>query len=330
VSAINDELGPGASARDGALRYLDRAGLAGKQRRVAEYLLKFVLQSTDAHDWRGISLDYLADFETAYTGIGQGQFPVGGYRRLVSAMAGPADVRLKHRVVRIEADRSGAEVTAVDLARGRRRRFRGSHALVTLPLGVLKARDVAFEPGLPRARRAAIDRLGYGRFEKVALVFDEPFWEDGLSTHIFHAAANGDQSFPLYLDLQRIIGKPALVAFYNSTFAASVERSSEREIADQAIATLAKALGRQVPRPAGADITRWRRDRFSRGAYSTIAVGSTFGDLDRLAEPHHGRILFAGEATSRARFGYADGAMSTGIREAKRLLRVPAVTLTAY
>ena len=40
-----------------------------------------------------------------------------------------------------------------------------------------------------------------------------------------------------------------------------------------------------------------------------------------------GRILFAGEHTQSARVGYADGAMTSGVREAKRLLSVPAVTL---
>ena len=39
------------------------------------------------------------------------------------------------------------------------------------------------------------------------------------------------------------------------------------------------------------------------------------------------RLLFAGEATSADRYGYADGAMSTGIREAKRLLGAESVQL---
>jgi hypothetical protein len=39
--------------------------------------------------------------------------------------------------------------------------------------------------------------------------------------------------------------------------------------------------------------------------------------------------LFAGEASNPDRYGYADGAFTTGIREAKRLLRVPSVQLRA-
>ena len=42
-----------------------------------------------------------------------------------------------------------------------------------------------------------------------------------------------------------------------------------------------------------------------------------------------GRICFAGEHTTIERAGYADGAMSSGLREAKRLVQQPSVRLTA-
>ena len=55
------------------------------------------------------------------------------------------------------------------------------------------------------------------------------------------------------------------------------------------------------------------------------------GGLQRRPRPPRhpvaGRILFAGEHTQSARVGYADGAMTSGIREAKRLLGRPAVRL---
>jgi monoamine oxidase len=40
-----------------------------------------------------------------------------------------------------------------------------------------------------------------------------------------------------------------------------------------------------------------------------------------------GRVSFASEATSPARFAHADGAFTTGIREAERLLRSVSVRL---
>jgi len=41
-------------------------------------------------------------------------------------------------------------------------------------LGVLKAKTVKFAPPLPRWKRSAIERLGFGPIEKVALSL-EPF-----------------------------------------------------------------------------------------------------------------------------------------------------------
>lgn len=49
--------------------------------------------------------------------------------------------------------------------------------------------------------------------------------------------------------------------------------------------------------------------------------------LGLLGEPVGGRLLFTGEHTQSARLAYADGAMTSGIREAKRLLGQPAVHL---
>ena len=49
---------------------------------------------------------------------------------------------------------------------------------------------------------------------------------------------------------------------------------------------------------------------------------------DLLGDPVAGRLLFAGEHTQSARLAYADGALSSGIREAQRLLGTPAVRLT--
>ena len=42
----------------------------------------------------------------------------------------------------------------------------GDLVLVTLPLGVLKARAVRFEPELPPWKADAIDRMGYGLLNK--------------------------------------------------------------------------------------------------------------------------------------------------------------------
>jgi monoamine oxidase len=326
---LSAELGPDASARDGAALYLDQQGLTGDARRRTEFLLRVVLQQTDAIDWRKLSFAYTANYDPVYTGVGEGNFPEGGYIGLIRAMAGDTDVRLGQWVRRIERRADGVEVIAHDRRTGRRRTFRGSHVIVTLPLGVLQHGDVEFAPDLPASKRRAIRAPFAGQFEKVALTFSEPFWEDDLKTHMLFLSERLPMEFPLWIDLQRIAGLPTLVAFCSAHFARDTYRLPADQILALALTALERMLGRQLPALVGSKLTRWQRDPFTRGAYTSIPLGATLDACDELARPLGGRVLFAGEASSRARIGYADGAMSTGIREAKRLLRVPAVQISA-
>src|SRR5262249_2217137 len=66
----------------------------------------------------------------------------------------------------------------------------------------------------------------------------------------------------------------------------------------------------------------WNSDPFSRGAYSYQAVGGSSAPA-RLAEPVAGTLFFAGEATERDENGTVPGAIASGRREARRLLRCP-------
>ena len=94
-------------------------------------------------------------------------------------------------------------------------------------------------------------------------------------------------------------------------------------------ARLRDILGHAVPRPRAWQVTNWQGSPYTRGGYTAMVVGASPDDFDVLAAPVDGRLLFCGEHTHRHRYAHADGAMTTGIREAKRLLRSAAVTLSA-
>jgi monoamine oxidase len=330
AASISAELGPAASVYDGVQVYLDRHGLAGTARRQAEFVIHLIAESGDNYEWERISLDYWANYESPYTGVGQGEFPAGGYRRLIDAMAGDTEVRLRHRVEAIERHRRGVVVhCALPGTRPRRRRrLHGSHVVVTVPLGVLKARSVAFEPRLPKWKRRAIRQVGFGAFEKVAMVFDEPFWSDPAHTHMLFMSDHAPLELPLWLDLNEIQGAPGLVALGGGRCARQLYALAPQDRLALALTRLREIIGRDVPAPVAWKSTDWHGSRYTRGAYSTVLAGRTLTDLEVLAKPVGGRILFAGEATDH-RLGYADGAMTSGIREAKRLLRKPSVSLSA-
>lgn len=85
-------------------------------------------------------------------------------------------MRLSHRVLRVARSPSGVEVEAEVGGGGGRVSVQADVCICTLPLGVLKAGDVTFDPALPESKREAIERLGFGCLNKVLLVFPSAFW----------------------------------------------------------------------------------------------------------------------------------------------------------
>src|SRR3954447_8357109 len=228
AAQLADQLGDGASVYQGAQVYMNNHGLQGDARRDAEMVIRGFSELSDATDWTKLSLRYWAwaNSESSYTGIGEGDMPVGGYRRLVAAMAGPGQVRLGHRVNTIEQTPRGVVVRATAGPRARRVTLHGSHVVVAAPLGVLKAGAIGFAPGLPPAKSTAIARLGFGVVEKVAMVFDSAFWSDLTHTHTIFLSDHAPFELPWWVDLNRIAGVPAIVAFSGGPFAERLARET--------------------------------------------------------------------------------------------------------
>jgi polyamine oxidase len=257
-----------------------------------------------------------------YGGSSLGEYPDGGYKRILDALAEGLDVRTSYPVGEIRQDEQGVSVRRDPSGEI----LMGSHAVVTVPLGVLKDPDaIAFTPGLPAERRAAIDRLGFGRFEKVILRFDEPFWTRAEPFAVVPDGEVGD--WLVCFELHAFTGAPVLVVFAVGHAAKRVLGRSVEQRVTEVLELVRSVTGVDPPAPTDVVASEWAVDPYSRGAYSFIRLGSSRADLERLGEPIGGRLLFAGEATGSARTGFADGAMLTGIREAKRLLGTGEVNL---
>ena len=258
AGGIAAELGVTASIYDGARLYLDRHGLAGDARRQAEFVIRSLSELSENYPWTKLSLDQAVHRDLLYTG-GLGVFPVGGYERLYQAMAGPEPVLLSHEVEAIERSRDGVTVHATVPGLRRRVSFRGSHVIVAVPLGVLKSRrGIRFSPPLPPDKIASIERVGFGRIEKVAMRFDEAFWADALHTHILNISSRPQFRLPLWVDVDRISGEPALVVFSGGSDARRIH-----------------ALG--APRGAQGDARSPERDPRLRGAASPCLAGHELG-----------------------------------------------------
>jgi len=330
-AAIGQSLGRTATYRDGAERFLDDHGIEGDQRRWVSFVIRLYAELEGAKSWefqplsdRRGTLSHPAANHPEFTGEGLGDFPKGGYHRVVKALAARTDIRYRHRVTGVEVTGTGVEVHTG------RRTFKGSHALVTLPLGVLKAGGIKFSPRLPEAKRKAIRTLGFGNFEKVALTFDHPFWQDGGHTHLLHVGRGNTPRFPMFLDLQRFEGKPTLVSLNAGAAARNLVAGGAGAARRDVMKLLRRVYGASVPAPEAVAVTNWMNDPFALGSYSAVVMKTNGDERARLAAPVKGRLLFAGEATNLdGRPSTTDGAFTSGIREAKRLLRTGSVRISA-
>jgi monoamine oxidase len=231
-----------------------------------------------------------------------------GYDWVVRALARDLDIRTGAKATRVRW-RSGA-VTVETIAGD----FRASRAVLTLPLGVLQAGAVAFEPELYGKREAA-NLLAVGEVVRVTFRFRERFWEartpglsylhsDDLTMATWWSAAPSDA--------------PVLTGWAAAKQGRALSGLTRDQIAERALDALARILALD-PRPF-VDTWHthdWQSDPLSRGAYSYIPVGALECPR-RLAAAVEDTLFFAGEATNTEGHGATvHGAIATGMRAAR-------------
>ncbi|NRB01730.1 MAG: FAD-dependent oxidoreductase [Rhodobacteraceae bacterium] len=161
-------------------------------------------------------------------------FP-GGYAAIFDQLAGGYDVRW-NSIIR-EGSHDAGGVSLVD-ASGRSHAF--DAVIVTVPLGVLKRGDLAFEPALPKAKRHAIEKLGMGLLDKVYLQFEEPFW-DPVTWIITPETGLPPGQFNQWFNIHKYTGAPILLAFNGGPPAYDLARETDDEIVAKALAVVAGA-----------------------------------------------------------------------------------------
>jgi monoamine oxidase len=194
--------------------------------------------------------------------------------------------------------------------------FRGDAAVVTLPVGVLKAGDVVFEPSL-RDKIEAANGLEFGNVVKVIFQFKESSWDD------FGFIQVPGAPIPTWWSDAR---GPVITGWAGGTHADGLLQCSTDQLCAAGLEILSKILfdGESVPvlrqRLLTVHYHNWAGDSEVRGAYSYIPVNGL--DLPKLlAAPVARTLFFAGEATvADAQTGTVFGALETGQRAAREIL----------
>jgi len=177
-------------------------------------------------------LSVLATWEGGYYGGGDA-IVAGGYSRVLETAAGDLDVRTGTKVITVGYDRSGA---TVETEGGET--VTSDVVVVTVPIGVLKADSIRFDPPLPEPNRLAIEGLGAGVLDKLWLAFDEVFWDPEADSFQW-IDADRPGLWAGWVNGQSYMGKPLLMGLNGGSQAADLSGWSDEDVLRSGMTALA-------------------------------------------------------------------------------------------
>jgi monoamine oxidase len=263
-----------------------------------------------------------------------------GYDGLVrwlhsSLQAQQVTVRLNTAVTRVRWAPGRVTVDCCLAGTARSLALSAPAAVITLPVGVLKAAPgsegaVSFEPPLAQKRRA-LELFGEAIVHKLVLRFRDAFWEEesfmkaragrtDLRPQYFH---DPQASFPTWWT-SAPVASSLLTGWAGGPAAASLASHRPEARLGLALDALGGVLGVRRAwldeRLDGWAHHDWSADPWSRGAYTYLKVGGQ-GAPRALARAVEGTLFFAGEATSADEAGTVSGAIASGTRAAGEVLQ---------
>ncbi|XP_072983947.1 polyamine oxidase 5-like isoform X2 [Typha latifolia] len=230
-----------------------------------------------------------------------------GYNPVIEALAKDLDIHLNHRVKKIARSYNRVTVTVEDGTN-----FVADAAIITVPLGVLKANLIKFEPELPEWKVSAISDLGVGIENKIALQFSTVFWPN---VEVLGMVAQTSYACGYFLNLHKATGHPVLVYMAAGRFAYDIEKLNDEESVNLVMLQLRKMLP-NATEPLQYLVSRWGTDPDSLGSYSCDLVGKPADVYERFCAPVD-NLYFAGEAACIDHSGSVHGAYSSGITAAE-------------
>ena len=307
------------------LSWLDSSAQYGLSEEAATMAKAFV-EGFDAADPAKVSAHFVAKEWGTGGMLDSPQFrPLGGYSSVLSALAGSLErdnIRLQLQTVvkQVRWKRGSVEIDVTRFDQSYT--VKATTVIVTLPLGVLQAGTVGFEPAL-REKTQALEGLVFGPVLKLSLRFRTAFWEElddrkYAGASFFHSAETAFPTFWTTLPLRA----PLMTAWIAGPKAAHLSTREMPHIVGQALESLSTVFGGRSQSKLeleAAYLHNWQTDPFSQGAYSYIGVGGA--DARRaLAAPLEDTLFFAGEATDEDEAATVGGALQSGARVAKEIL----------
>ncbi|WP_374466968.1 flavin monoamine oxidase family protein [Ferrovibrio sp.] len=252
------------------------------------------------------------------SGTGNDGWLSGGFGAWTADYAAGLPVWLDKPVVRIDWANDGITLATAE------GEVRAGVGIVTVPLGVLAARDgILFQPALPAAQREALGRMTMGLINRIALLYEPGSFNAPANTQVL-ANGGGNRVFSFRLNVH---DTPVVTATVGGDFARALEGQGEAAMVAAARAQLKRLFGDAADgRFVRGMASGWGQDPFSRGAIAAarpgFAVARRNAGRPLTSAAGRGRVLFAGEAFAPPDWvGSAAGAWLSGRMAAIEALR---------
>ncbi len=234
-----------------------------------------------------------------------------GMGNFAAQFAEGLDIRLSTRVTAI--DMSGADRMTVTTDQGS---LTARAVIVTVPVSLLAAGEIAFSPELPTEYSQAFADLPFGVVDKIGVAFSSDIFGTVPSNTIITSHQDQDTA-QFTMGLAKLAGTPMMNVFVANDLARALESEGDAafnaHVTEFVTATLGADAAAAIDRT---HITAWGKDPWTLGSYSAAKVGKE-GARKTLAEPIDNRLYFAGEAISATSHSSLHGAYLTGQAAAK-------------
>jgi len=151
--------------------FATQKNLTEKQQYAFYNYLYFMIGSVEGVELKTIGARCYLDITSIHHGEWR-IFGETGYMALTDYLGRDLiDIRLEQIITKINYNEKFVEVSTRD-----GEVYRAEYVLITIPLGVLKSKQIEFNPSLPQWKLDVIDRIGFGIYEKVFLLWDQPWW----------------------------------------------------------------------------------------------------------------------------------------------------------
>lgn len=236
-----------------------------------------------------------------------------GYDEILKPLATGLDIRFSQAVTGISYDDS-AGVTVET----RQETIEADYCICTVPLGVLKRGGIAFDPPLPGSYQDSIEDLGFGTVTKIAMKFEEPFWD--TDTQYFGVLTEPKGRWNYWMNYRTFSPENILLGLSFGSYAPVADRMSREEMTDDAMAVLRDVWGDKVTQPTQVLTTHWLEDPHAYGTYTYPTPRNVRDDFDDLADGIDDRLFLAGEHTIFNYAGTTHGAYMSGLRAAEMVI----------